>query len=139
MYSIDKLFLMNFPVLDASAFSSTISIPGIPTAGDNFTLTCIVIGPDRLVITPQLDWEVVINGMNPVPLTDAEADIGMVITGDTVNTGSANFSRMLSFTKIRTTQARQYVCTIFLSGIINDSEFGNLAVQSMSQLWLLGI
>ena len=87
---IHELFV-SYTVLDDSLFSSTISIPGIPIAGDNFIITCIVTGPDRLVITPQLDWEVKINGMILVLVAEAEADIGIVTIGDTIITGNANF------------------------------------------------
>ena len=127
---------LSYTALEDELFSSAIAIPGIPTAGDNFTMTCISTGPERLVDTPQLDWEVEINGMSPILVTEAEADIGLVIIGDIVITGSANFSRTLSFTKIRTSQARQYACQVFVSGIISQSAFGILAVRSMSQLLL---
>ena len=105
-------------------------IPGIPTAGNNFTITCIVTGPDRLVITPDINWEVQISGMTPIPVTEAEADIGTIIT-----TGRTNFSRTLSFTRIRTSQARRYLCDVFITGVISESQFGDLEIQSMSQLY----
>ena len=114
-----------------------IFIPGIPTAGDNFTMTCIVAGPKRLAITPQIDWEVQINDMAPVDVTLAEADIGVPNIGDTVATGSTNFSKTLSFTQIRTSQARRFLCKVFISGVISESKFGDLHVQSMSLLLCL--
>ena len=127
-----ELFIL-YTVLDGNLFSSTISISGIPIAGDNFTITCIVTGPERLVITPQIDWEVLINGWRPVPIAWAEADIGIVTIGDIVITESGNFSRTLSFTTIRTSQAQRYSCDVFISGIISESVFADLAVQGMFQ------
>ena len=113
-------------------------IPGIPTAGDNFTITCIVTGPDRLVITPQLDWEVQINGMSLIPVTMAQSLIGTFTIEDVVITrnGGTNFSRTLSFITTRTSQARQYSCNVFILGILSDSEFADLHIQSMSQVLL---
>ena len=132
-----KLFF-SYTALENDLFSYAVFIPGIPIAGDNFTITCIVTGPHRLVTTPQLDWGVEINHMPPIPVTEAEADIGFVTIGDMVIDGSANFSRTLSFTKIRTSQARRYTCEVFVSGVISESAFGTLAVQSMSQILLSG-
>ena len=138
-------FVMNtccfskFAELQNIDFKIMTSIPGIPTAGDNFTITCIVTGPERLAITPQLDWEVQINEMSPIPVADAEDDIGIVTTGNTVPTEIANFSRTLSFTRIRTSQARRYLCQVFISGVISQSAFADLHVQSMSQLLCLKV
>ena len=126
-----ELFISYTALVD-NLFSSAISIPGIPTAGDNFTITCIVTGPDKLTITPQIDWEVQINEMS-TPITEAETDIGIVTIGDIVITGSGNFSRTLSFTTIRTSQAQQYLCNIFISGVVSVSVVANLAVQGMFQ------
>ena len=123
---------LTFVGLNGSDFELEESVPGIPTAGDNFTMTCMFIGPDRLAITPQLSWEVQIGGNSPIDVTSAEADIGTVTIGDTVTTGSATFSTTLSFTSIRTSQARRYLCNVFISGIIDSSVFADLDVQSMS-------
>ena len=122
---------------DDDHFQITNFIPGIPTAGDNFTITCNVTGPERLAITPQLKWEVQISGMSPVKVTSAEADIGVPTIGDTVATGSSNFSKTLSFTRIRTSQARRYLCDVFISGVISKSVFADIHVQSMSHLLCL--
>ena len=125
-------------MLQAENFDINVLIPGIPTAGDNFTITCIVTGPERLAITPQLDWEVQINGMSPIPVTMAQSSIGTFTIEDMVTTRNAgtNFSRTLSFTTTRTSQARRYSCNVFILGIISDSEFADLHIQSMSQLLL---
>ena len=121
--------------LDDSLLNSSISIPGIPFAGDNFTITCIVTGPDRLFDIPELLWLVVVNTTTEVPDTNAEAIIDNVTIGDVVANGSAVFSRMLAFTSIRTSQARRYSCKAFLSGISYESVFEDLHVQSMPQLF----
>ena len=131
---LEKLFLFKFADITDNNFQFMVSIPAIPTAGDNFTMTCIVTGPDRLVLTPQLEWRVEINGMSPVTVSEAEADIGTPTIGETVRTGSATFSSTLGFTKIRTSQARRYSCRVSISGIISSSAFGDLRVQSMSPL-----
>ena len=93
-------------------------------------MTCSVPGPERLVVIPYITWQVEINGMPPVPVEIAAATIGLVTVGDLAVTGSATFSRTLTFTAIRTSQARPYSCNVFLSGIISRSDFGDLSVQS---------
>ena len=115
---------------DGGLFTFKTSVPGVPIAGDNFTMSCIVTGQDRLVLMPVLTWEVEINGMPPVPVTLAVATIGTVIIGDLVVTESATFSRTLTFTTVRTSQARRYLCNGFFSGIIHKSAFVDLHVQS---------
>ena len=116
--------------LDGNLFNSDVSVPGIPTAGDNFTMNCTVTGPDRLVLTPILTWQVeIIKGKPPVPVTMAVATIGLVTIGETVDTGSNTYSRTLTFTEFRTSQARPYSCNVFVTGV-SFSAFGDLHVQS---------
>lgn len=117
-------------------FSPSIFIPGIPLAGDNFTITCTVTGPDRLAAIPKLLWLVAVNPTMEIPVTEAEAIIGNVTIDDVVANGSASFSRALRFISIRTSQARQYSCTALLSGNSYTSMLRDLHVQSMSQLLL---
>ena len=127
------ILLYIFVELEGNDFDVLVSVPGIPTAGDNFTMNCTGTGPDRLVITPSLTWQVEVNGMTPVDVTLAEATIGTVTIGDLVVTGSATFSRTLTFTAVRTSQARPYSCNIFFSGIVSKSDFGDLHVRSKYQ------
>ena len=126
--------MLHFVALNDAYFGINTVIPGIPIAGDNFTMTCTVTGPDRLAITPQIDWEVQINGMQPSALTLVVDDIGVPTIGNTVAIGNGTFSKTLSFTRIRTSQARRYLCQVFISGVISKSEFADLYVQSRSQL-----
>ena len=105
-----------------------ILFPTIPTAGDQFTMTCNISIPERLVhdLTKIfVVWSYNLAGTERVEATNSDATVGNV-----TKIGNLILSN-LTLNPVRTSDGRRYYCLIAFNDLeVNDVTFRDVSVQS---------
>ena len=106
--------------------SIDILFPNTPNAGDQFTMTCNINIPERLVhdLTEfSVVWSYNLAGTQKI---DNDATIG-----NTIRTGNLILSN-LTLNPVKTSNGRRYYCLITFNDLdVKDETFRDLSVQSM--------
>ena len=105
-----------------------ILFPTTPTVGDQFTMTCNINIPVRLVhdfTKIFVVWSYNLAGTERVEATNGDATVGNV-----TKIGNLILSN-LSLNPVRTSDGRRYYCLITFNDLeVNDVTFRDLSVQS---------
>ena len=112
-------------MLDKNNFRIILDIPFAPTAGEAMTLSCIVVPPDRFVLSlSSIMWSYDAIGSQRVHSINPDA-----ILGPLVNESNGSFSRNIMLNPVKTSDARRYFCS-YTVGIINDASSTNFTINS---------
>ena len=98
-----------------------------PTAGDEFTMTCNISIPERLVhdlTRLSVVWSYNLAGTQKVEATNSDATVG------NINKIGNLILCNLTLNPVKTSDARRYYCLITFNDLgINNVAFGDLSVQ----------
>ena len=105
-----------------------IFFPSTPTAKDQFTMTCNISIPERLVHDPtrlSVVWSYNLAGTQRVEATNSDATVGNIN-----KIGNLILSN-LTLNPVKTSDGRRYYCLITFNDLgVNNVAFGDLNVQS---------
>ena len=105
-----------------------IFFPSTPTAKDQFTMTCNISIPERLVHDPtrlSVVWSYNLAGTQKVEATNSDATVGNIN-----KIGNLILSN-LTLNPVKTSDGRRYYCLITFNDLgVNNVAFGDLNVQS---------
>ena len=105
-----------------------ILFPTIPTAGDQFTMTCNISIPERLV--HDLTRFSVVWSYNLAGTEGVEATVG-----NTTKIGNLILSN-LTLNPMKTSDGRRYYCSLIFNDLgVSDHRFRDLSVQSKLFVW----
>ena len=121
--------IINFEFTDFTADHVIVDIffPSTPTAGDEFTMTCNISIPERLVhdlTRLSVVWSYNLAGTQKVEATNSDATIGNIN-----KIGNLILSN-LTLNPVKTSDGRRYYCLITFNDLrVNNVAFGDLSVQ----------
>ena len=105
-----------------------IVFPTTPTAGDQFTMTCNISIPERLVLDLtrfSVVWSYNLAGTQKVKVVNSDAEIRNI-----TRIGNLILSN-LTLNPVKTSDGRRYYCSVIFKDLgVNDVTFRDLSVQS---------